>query len=83
MYKNTLEKFISYPKKPLINDLSNQLFSFDVSTKGAKNFFFSTYETVYNNIKSQEISNYYEDNTYANKIKLYLDIDENIRFDTK
>ena len=78
-----MNKIISYQKKPKENNPTKQLFSFDVSTKGAKNFFFATYETVYNNMKSQEVSNYYEDNTFANKIKLYIDIDEDIKFETR
>ncbi len=76
---NTLKKIISYPKKPLINDISNQLFSFDVSVKGAKNFFFATYETVYNNIKSQEVSNYYE-NSFISIVKNKRSKNNNIIF---
>ena len=80
---NTLKKIKSFNKKPHENENDKQLFSFDVSTKGAKNFFFDTYENVYNNIKSQEVSNYYEDNTFTDKIKLFIDIDEDVKFETR
>ena len=41
-------KIISFPKKPTENELTKQLFSFDVSYLGAKNFLFESYEYIYN-----------------------------------
>jgi len=68
--------FIYHKKKPLEPQQSKQLFSEDVCSTGAKRFFFSSYQDIYNTIKSNKINNYYEDNTFNNKIKLFLDIDD-------
>ncbi len=75
---------MSFSKKPPKPDPDNkQLFSFDVSTLGAKNFLFNTYENIYNIIKSSKNSNYYEDNTYSNGIKLFIDFDDKITFNNQ
>ena len=68
--------FIYHKKKPLEQQHSNQLFSEDVCFTGAKKFFFSTYDNIYNVIITNNENNYYEDNTFNNKIKLFLDIDD-------
>jgi hypothetical protein len=73
----------SFPKKPESNQVDKQLFSFDLGYKGAKNFLFDTYENIYKQIIESKEANYYEDNTFANKIKLFVDIDEAITFSTK
>ena len=65
-------KIISFPKKPTENELTKQLFSFDVSSLGAKNFLFESYEYIYNIIKYQPVSNFYEDNTFSTGIKLFI-----------
>ena len=49
-------KIISFPKKPIENKLTKQLFSFDVSSLGAKNFLFESYEYIYNIIKHQQVT---------------------------
>jgi hypothetical protein len=73
-----------FPKKPPKPDLDNkQLFSFDVSTQGAKNFMFYTYEQIYQKIQNSSNSNYYEDNTYSNGIKLFIDFDDKIVFNNQ
>jgi hypothetical protein len=71
-----------YKKKPINNEINKQLFSYDVSYNGAKYFFFDTYKNIYKEIKENEC-NYYEDNTFADKIKLFIDIDENKQFDNE
>jgi hypothetical protein len=76
-YKN-----ISFSKKPTENENTKQLFSYDVSTLGAKNFLFESYEYIYNIIKNQHISNFYEDNTFSTGIKLFVDFDDKIIFNT-
>ena len=53
-----------------------QLFSFDVSKDGAKNFMFETYTNIYRIIKSNKYPSYYEDNTFSKGIKLHIDYDE-------
>ena len=68
--------FIYHKKKPLEPQHSKQLFSEDVCFTGAKKFFFSTYDNIYNVIKINKENNYYEDNTFNNKVKLFLDIDD-------
>lgn len=76
-------KIISFPKKPTENELTKQLFSFDVSSLGAKNFLFESYEYIYNIIKYQTVSNFYEDNTFSTGIKLFVDFDDKIIFNTE
>ena len=76
-------KIISFPKKPTENELTKQLFSFDVSSLGAKNFLFESYEYIYNIIKYQPVSNFYEDNTFSTGIKLFVDFDDKIIFNTE
>jgi hypothetical protein len=73
----------SFVKKPTDNQKNKQLFSFDVTTLGAKNFFFNTYENIYQIIKHQKNPNFYEDNTYATSIKLFIDFDEKIIFNNQ
>ena len=68
-------KKLASNKKPIINDESKQLFSFDVCKTGAKNFIFMSYENIYKIIKEKQ-SNIYEDNTYAKGIKLHIDFDD-------
>jgi len=75
-------KINSFPKKPLENNENKQLFSFDVSYKGAKNFIFDTHENIYKIIKTLEKPNFYEDITYSNNIKLFIDFDDKIIFNT-
>ena len=72
----------SFPKKPLDNNPNKQLFSFDISYKGAKNFLFDTHDNIYNIIKSVEKPNFYEDITFSNNIKLFIDFDDKIEFNT-
>jgi hypothetical protein len=79
---------ISSTKKPPQPDPDNkQLFSFDVTAKGAKNFFFYTYEQIYKTIKynqhKNQNPNFYEDNTYSHAIKLFIDYDEKIIFNNQ
>lgn len=62
----------SFPKKPESNQVGKQLFSFDIGYKGAKNFLFDSYENMYKNIVGSKEANYYEDNTFANAIKLFV-----------
>jgi hypothetical protein len=77
-------KIKSCNKKPTNNIVDNQLFSFDVSFNGAKNFFFDTYNNIYDIIINNKFeSNFYEDNTFSNKIKLFVDIDEHHIFDSQ
>ena len=76
-------KLKSFNKKPLENDISKQLFSYDVSFNGAKNFIFETYENIYDIIKKESTSNFYEDNTFSLGIKLFVDFDEKRIFNTK
>lgn len=76
-------KINSFSKKPVENEPTKQLFSYDVSTSGAKNFLFNTYEYIYNIIKSQQKSNFYEDNTFSTGIKLFIDFDDKIIFNTE
>ena len=71
----------SFNKKPTENQIDKQLFSFDVCSTGAKNFIFDTYENIYT-IVTYKQSNFYEDNTFSNGIKLFVDIDDKIIFDT-
>ena len=73
----------AYAKKPLENIIGKQLFSYDVCCSGAKNFIFETYEYIYNIIKNNKFSYFYEDNTYATGIKLFIDIDEHVIFTSK
>ena len=75
-------KINSLSKKPELNQENKQLFSFDIGYKGAKQFVFDTYENIYKHIIESKESNFYEDNTFANKIKLFVDIDEKIIFTT-
>jgi len=72
----------SFNKKPTENQIDKQLFSFDVCSTGAKNFIFDTYENIYTIITYKQ-SNFYEDNTFSNGIKLFVDIDDKIIFDTE
>ena len=72
----------SYNRKPTENKTDKQLFSFDVCSTGAKNFLFDTYENIYSIIKKTQ-SNFYEDNTYSDGIKLFVDIDDKIIFNTE
>lgn len=72
----------SYNRKPTENKTDKQLFSFDVCSTGAKNFLFDTYENIYSIIKKIQ-SNFYEDNTYSDGIKLFVDIDDKIIFNTE
>ena len=75
---------MSFSKKPQQPDPDNkQLFSFDVSALGAKNFFFTTYEKIYQVIKSTKNPNYYEDNTFSTGIKLFIDYDDKIVFNNQ
>lgn len=74
---------ISFPKKPEKNDITKQLFSYDVSERGAKNFIFDSYENIYNIIKSKQKTNIYEDNTFSTGIKLFVDFDDKIFFTFK
>jgi hypothetical protein len=76
-------KILSSPKKPIGNELTKQLFSFDVSYLGAKNFLFESYEYIYNIIKYQPVSNFYEDNTFSTGIKLFVDFYDKIIFNTE
>lgn len=69
-------------KKPIQNDSNKQLFSFDISVSGAKNFIFDTYENIYKKLKENKVNNFYEDNTFSNSIKLFIDIDDKIIFNT-
>lgn len=73
-------KINSFSNKPLENNPTKQLFSYDVTVSGAKNFLFSTYEQIYTVIKSQKDSNFYEDNTFSKSIKLFIDFDDKIIF---
>ena len=75
-------KSISFTKKPLTNDITKQLFAFDVCKTGAKNFLFDTYESIYDIIKKKQ-SHFYEDNTYSSGIKLFIDIDDKTKFTTE
>jgi hypothetical protein len=68
--------FIYHTKKPSEPHQTEQLFSEDLCFTGAKQFFFSSYENIYNTIKSNKENYYNEDNTFNNKIKLFLDIDD-------
>ena len=68
-YKNN-----AYLKKPLINDHTKQLFSFDIHTSGSKKYMFDTYKNIYSIIKREQ-SNIYEDMTYSPGIKLFVDYD--------
>jgi len=72
----------SFNKKPTENQIDKQLFSFDVCSTGAKNFIFDTCENIYTIITYKQ-SNFYEDNTFSNGIKLFVDIDDKIIFDTE
>ena len=82
-------KKIASVKKPTQiekdKNLDKQLFSFDVSEIGAKNFFFSTYENIYEIIKNHQNPNFYEDNTFSKEsgIKLFIDFDDKITFTNK
>jgi hypothetical protein len=69
-----------YQKKPEINEPDNQLFAYDITCNGAKNFLFGSYKQIYNIIKSEPKPLFYEDNTFTNNIKLFIDYDENITF---
>lgn len=68
--------FIYHKSKPIESQESKQLFSEDICSTGAKKIFFSTYNHIYDIVKSNKDNNYYEDNTFNNKIKLFLDIDD-------
>ena len=72
----------SFNRKPTENKTDKQLFSFDVCSTGAKNFLFDTYENIYSIIKKTQ-SNFYEDNTFSDGIKLFVDIDDQIMFNTE
>ena len=72
----------SYSKKPIENELNKQLFSYDVSTLGAKNFLFTSYTDIYDIIINKQ-SNFYEDNTFSTRIKLFIDFDDKIIFNTE
>jgi hypothetical protein len=79
-----MQKIISYNRKPQENNPKSQLFSFDIVPKsGAKNFFFDTYENLFNTIKKNDESCFYEDNTFTTKIKLFIDIDGDFIFPSK
>lgn len=66
-------------KKPINHHYDKQLIAEDVNIKGAKRWFFSTYDELYQIILNKKDNNYYEDNTYNNKIKLFVDIDYHIK----
>ena len=59
----------------LNKELGNQLFSRDKNSIMSKEYFYSTYELLYEKIMNQEKSYYYEDFTYNDKIRLHFDID--------
>ena len=63
---------MNYNKKPLINESDKQLFSYDVCRTGAKNFTFDSYKNIYQRIL--DTYNGYEDNTYSNINKLFVDV---------
>jgi hypothetical protein len=75
--------FKFYNKESALNKLhtlpSNngiKLFSFDINTTGAKNFFLCPYKQLYNYIiTSQECCNFYENYNDNEPIKLFFDID--------
>ena len=78
---NKTEYFYFKPKE---NKEGYQLFSSDINLNScAKKFFFSTYDNLYNIIKTNKYNHYYEDNTFAKSIKLFVDIDENRSFTTE
>lgn len=68
-------------KKPKEPKDGFQLYSKDVTKNGAKNFFFALPIDVYNTI-TKKTSNFYEDHTYCEKIRLHVDIDYVKNFDT-
>ncbi len=70
-----------FHKKPN-NPTDEQLFAFDVNINGAKNFVFNSYNNIYN-IINNSTSHFYEDNTFAKSIKLYIDIDEDKKFNNE
>jgi hypothetical protein len=70
-------------KKPKINESGKQLFAIDVTKKGAKNYIFSKYEEIYKIIKTGNNKSIYEDNTYAEGIKLFIDYDETKEFESE
>ena len=87
---NTIEKVFClnakklkyFSKKPLKLKENFQLFSEDIYYTGAKRFFFSTHNNLYKIIKMNKVNNFYEDITFNDKIKLFIDVDENIFFRT-
>lgn len=66
--------------KPPIQEDDKQLFSFDYKSDGAKNFLFNTYSDMYQKIIKSDKPYYYEDNTFAKSIKLFIDYDQEITF---
>jgi hypothetical protein len=72
----------SFNKKPTEPQNNKQLFSFDVCSSGAKNFLFDDYKNIYKIITNKQ-SNFYEDNTFSDGIKLFVDIDDKIIFETE
>lgn len=71
-----------FHKKPTENQTDNQLFAFDVNINGAKNFVFNSYDKIYNIITTSN-SHFHEDNTFSKSIKLYIDIDEDKKFNNE
>lgn len=79
----TQEIFKKKPANLYEMDRSYQLFSFDVTKEGAKNFLFDTYDNIYKIIKENKNTHFYEDNTFVTGIKLFIDYDETIIFNTQ
>jgi hypothetical protein len=74
----------TFHKKPTENKTDEQLFAFDVNINGAKNFVFNSYINIYDIIKNPNYnSHFHEDNTFAKSIKLYIDIDEDKKFNNE
>ena len=64
-----------YKTKPVNLYTNKQLFSEDVNFDGAKQYFFTSHQKIFNSIQTKNKCNYYEDNTYCSLIKLHFDID--------
>jgi hypothetical protein len=74
----------TFHKKPTENQTDKQLFAFDVNINGAKNFIFNSYINIYDIIKNtNNNSHFHEDNTFSKSIKLYIDIDEDKKFNNE
>ena len=72
---------MNFTKKPLVNEIGKQLFSYDVCSTGAKNFTFDTYKNTYQIIL--DTYNRYEDNTFSYINKLFVDVDYKMTFNNK